>query len=66
MSKKRLYKSSIDKKVCGVCGGLAEYLNIDSTVIRLLFTIVTLFWGTGLLVYVVMALVMPFDNEITQ
>ena len=36
MNKKRLYKSSRNKKICGVCGGIAEYLNMDPTVIRLI------------------------------
>lgn len=66
MSKKKLYKSSVDKKVCGVCGGLAEYLNIDSTLVRLLVALITCFWGTGLIIYIIMALVMPYDNEILQ
>ena len=41
--KKRLYRSESDKKICGVCGGIAEYFDIDSTVIRLLWIIATLF-----------------------
>ncbi len=45
MNKKRLYKSSRNKKICGVCGGIAEYLNMDPTVIRLITAIIALAWG---------------------
>lgn len=65
MNKKRLYKSSRNKKICGVCGGIAEYLNIDPTVIRLIAAIIGLAWGSGILLYIIMAFVMPYDNEIT-
>lgn len=65
MNKKRLYKSSRNKKICGVCGGIAEYLNIDPTVIRLITAIIGLAWGSGILLYIIMAFVMSYDNEIT-
>jgi len=65
MNKKRLYKSSRNKKICGVCGGIAEYLNMDPTVIRLITAIITLAWGSGIILYIIMAFVMPYDNEIT-
>ena len=66
MSKKKLYKSTRDKKLAGICGGLAEYLNMDSTVVRLIFVLLFIFWGTSLLVYIILALVMPDDTEIIQ
>jgi len=56
---KKLYKSNTDKKVCGVCGGVAEYLNIDSTVVRLVLVLLSVFGGSGLLAYIVAALIMP-------
>ena len=56
---KKLYKSNTDKKLCGVCGGIAEYLNIDSTVVRLIVVLAVLFAGCGLLAYIVAALIMP-------
>ena len=56
---KRLTKSRTDRKLCGVCGGLAEYLNLDSTVIRLILVLLVVFAGTGLLAYIIAALVMP-------
>ena len=57
--KKRLYKSSTDKKVCGVCGGLANYFDVDSTVIRLIWVIFTLAGGSGLIAYIIAAIIMP-------
>ncbi len=60
---KKLYKSNTDKKLCGVCGGLAEYLNVDSTVIRLILVLAILFAGCGLLAYLVAALVLPNKPE---
>ena len=50
--KKRLYKSSTDKKVCGVCGGIANYFDVDPTVIRLIWVIFTLVGGSGLIAYI--------------
>ena len=56
---KKLYKSKIDKKICGVCGGIAEYAGMDSTVVRLIALFLVLFVGCGLLAYIVAAIVMP-------
>lgn len=56
---KKLYKSSRDRKLCGVCGGLAEYFGIDSTVVRLIWAILILFFGLSLWAYIVCALIMP-------
>ena len=57
---KKLYKSKTDKKVCG---GLAEYLEVDVTVVRLLCVLACLFTGVGILAYIVAALVMPYKPE---
>lgn len=56
---KKLYKSDTDKKLCGVCGGIAEFFGIDSTLVRLAWVILAVFAGTGLLVYILAALIMP-------
>ena len=56
---KKLYRSNTDKKIAGVCGGLAKYLNIDPTVIRLIWAIVVVCGGAGLLAYLICALVIP-------
>ena len=60
---KKLNRSRTDKKICGVCGGLAKYLNMDVTVVRLLAVLLTLFVGEGLIAYIVAALVMPEEPE---
>ncbi len=57
--KKQLRRSATDCKICGVCGGLGEYLGIDSNLIRLIWAGVSLFAGTGILVYIVAAVIMP-------
>lgn len=56
---KKLYRSVTDKKIAGVCGGLAEYIGMDSTIIRLILVLAVLFAGVGLLAYIIAALVIP-------
>lgn len=56
---RRLYKSNTDKKLCGVCGGIAEYFNIDSTVVRLIFVILGFTASSGVWIYLLAALIMP-------
>ena len=56
---KKLYKSRTERKLCGVCGGLAEYFNMDPTLMRLLWVIFTLAGGAGLLCYIIAAIIMP-------
>ena len=59
MEAKRLYRSNTEKKVFGVCGGIAEYFNVDPTLIRLGVVAIALMFGTGLLAYLIAAFVMP-------
>lgn len=59
----RLYRSENDKKIAGVCGGIAEYFGIDSTIVRLIWLISILVYGTGLLVYIVAAVIIPTREE---
>ena len=62
---KKLYKSDVDRKLCGVCGGIAEYLGIDSTIVRLIWVVLVVFFGTGILAYISAALVIPdYPNKI--
>lgn len=56
---KKLYKSRYDKKIFGVCGGIAEYFNVDSTLIRLAVALLVCFFGTGILAYILAALILP-------
>ena len=60
---KKLYKSRTDKKLDGVCAGIAEYLDVDPTLIRLVWVLATLFAGAGLLAYLIAAIVMPRKPE---
>ena len=57
--KKRLYKSNKDKKVDGVCGGIAEYFEVDSTLIRLAWVLFCFCGGSGLLAYLIAAIIIP-------
>ena len=59
MTMKKLYRSNTNRKLCGVCGGFAEYFDLDPTIMRLLVVILTLFGGGGLLIYLICALVIP-------
>jgi phage shock protein C len=60
MEQKRLIKSLHNKIICGVCGGIGEYFNIDPTVIRLIWAILTVCGvGSGIVVYIIAAIVMP-------
>ena len=59
MNEKKLYKSATDKKKAGVCGGIAEYFNMDATLIRLAWVLFSLLGGSGLLAYIIAALIMP-------
>jgi len=56
---KKLYLSNSDRKVGGVCGGLGEYLDVDPTILRVIFLISCFLGGIGLIVYLVMWLVVP-------
>ena len=63
---KRLYRNEHDKVVAGVASGLAEYMQIDITIVRLLFVLSTIFlMGVGLLVYIVIWIVAPINNDLT-
>lgn len=59
MEKKRLYRSRTDKKICGVCAGVANYFGIDPTIVRLIWGVLALAYGTGVLAYLVAAFVLP-------
>lgn len=61
--KKRLYKSREDKKLCGVCGGIAEYFELDPTIIRLAWVAFTLLGGSGIIAYIIAAIVMPDKKD---
>jgi phage shock protein PspC (stress-responsive transcriptional regulator) len=56
---RRLYRSRTDRKLGGVCGGLAQYFNTDATLIRVLFVALALLGGPGLVIYLVLWIVVP-------
>lgn len=56
---KRLYKSEDNRVLCGVCGGLGDFLGIDPTIIRIIWAILIFAAGSGLLIYIIAAIVMP-------
>ncbi len=59
MEQKRLYKSATNRVLCGVCGGVGEYFNVDPTIIRLLFILLLFGAGSGLLAYIIAAIIIP-------
>lgn len=56
---KTLYKSDSNRILGGICGGIGECLNIDPTIIRLIWVVVTLWGGSGILAYIIAMIVMP-------
>ena len=64
MNEKKLCKSRSNKKISGVCAGIADYFGIDPTVVRILWAVLSLFYGAGILVYIVCVLVMPEGDTV--
>ena len=60
---KKLYRSRKDEKIAGVCGGIANYLKIDSSIVRLIWALAILCAGTGVLAYIVCAFIIPEEPE---
>ncbi len=59
----RLHRSASDKICCGVCGGLADYMAVDPSLVRVAFVVATLWGGIGLLLYIVLAIILPLDDD---
>ena len=55
----RIHKSSRDRRISGVCGGIAEWLGVDPTIIRIAWAVLACGWGTGVLLYFICAFVLP-------
>jgi len=64
MNNKRLMRSRDDRMLFGVCAGLAQYLGIDPVIVRLLAVLLTLWNGVGLLIYLVLAIVVPQEPDV--
>ena len=58
----RLHRSATDRLCCGVCGGIAEYMAVDPSLVRVAFVVAALWGGIGLLLYIVLAIILPVDN----
>ena len=56
---KKLTKSRTNKVISGVCGGVAQYLNLDPTIVRVVWALITFFGGSGIILYIICAIVMP-------
>lgn len=68
-SNKRLTRSTSDKMIAGVCGGIAKYFyNVDSTLIRIIWAVITIFTflGGGILLYIICAIIVPLDTEVNN
>ena len=59
MKQKKLLRSVDNRMVCGVCGGIGNYFNVDPTLIRLVWVLASFFGGSGLLVYIIAAIIIP-------
>ncbi len=60
---KKLYRSRDDRKIWGVCGGLAKYFNIDPVIIRVLAVVSIFISGLGIVAYIIMAIIVPLEGE---
>lgn len=56
---KRLYRSTYDRMLCGVCGGIAEYFQLDPTLVRLGWALFCILGGSGVLAYIIAAIIIP-------
>ena len=63
---KKLYKSRKNRLLAGVCGGIAEYFDIDATIVRLIFVLLSVCFGGGIILYIVAAIIMPSKDENPQ
>jgi phage shock protein C len=62
MNDKKLFRSKTNRSICGVCGGIGEFLGMDATIIRLLWIIFCCLGGSGILAYIIAAIVIPEDR----
>jgi phage shock protein C len=60
---RKLYRSRTDRKLAGVCGGLAQYFNLDATLIRVLFVVLAVLGGSGLVLYLAMWIIVPNEPQ---
>jgi phage shock protein C len=63
-SSKQLYRSEKNRVIAGVCGGLADYFNFDPVIIRIFLVLITLFGGSGVLLYLILWVVIPTESAV--
>lgn len=61
---KRLYLSTTNRRIAGVCGGIGEYFNIDPTIVRVLFAIFAWAYGSAIFLYILLSIILPKDYEV--
>ena len=64
MNGKRLYRSESNRMLCGVCAGIAEYFNLDPTLIRLVWALFCVLGGSGVLAYILAAIIIPPESRV--
>ena len=64
MNGKKLYRSETDRMLCGVCAGIGEYFGLDPTLIRLAWAFLCFFGGTGILAYIITAIIVPTQSNV--
>lgn len=64
MNGKRLYRSESNRMLCGVCAGIAEYFNLDPTLIRLAWALFCVLVGSGVLAYILAAIIIPPESRV--
>lgn len=65
-SYRRLFRSEKDRMLAGVCGGIADFLRVDPSIIRLLWVLFTLAGGSGVLVYIILWIILPNESEVVK
>ncbi len=63
---KKLLRTRNDKYICGVCGGLAKYLGVDSTILRLIVTAITIFVQPLIILYIVACFIVPYEDDMNN
>ena len=66
MVERKLYRSEKDRMIAGVCGGLSEYFDVDSVLVRLLWVAFTVFVGSGVLLYIIALIIMPTESDVVR
>ena len=65
-ARRRLYRSMRNKKIAGVCAGFAQYLDVDVTMVRIVWLVVALLYGTGVIAYLIAWIAMPKEESLQQ